>query len=127
LAITPHDILNLVQRLSIVIVALLVGAAAPARAWCEATCLATAHQESAKPHCPSHEPSPDGPSIAAADTADCPVIESARPVPTKPYLNHSIVTAASHLRTPAPSHLRTHAPSHIRASRFFERAVPLRI
>jgi len=116
-----------VQRLSIVIVALLVGAAAPARAWCEATCLATAHQESAKPHCPSHEPSSDGPSIAAADTADCPVIESARPVPTKLDLNHSILTAASHLRTPAPSHLRTLAPSHLRTSGFFERAVPLRI
>jgi hypothetical protein len=108
-------------------VALLVGAAAPARAWCEATCLVAAHHESAKPHCPSHDSSSDAPSIAAADIAACPVVESARPVPTKLDVNHSILTAASHLRAPAPSHLRSFAPSHIRTPRFFERAVPLRI
>src|SRR6188474_774425 len=72
-------ILNFVKRWSILFVALLVGAAAPARAWCEATCLATAHQESAKPHCPSHEPSSNSPTMAAAKGADCPALESARP------------------------------------------------
>jgi hypothetical protein len=115
-----------VKRWGILFVALLVGAAAPARAWCEATCLIATHHESAKPHCPSHDSSSD-PSIAAADIADCPVIESARPIPSKLDLNHAILTAASHLRTRPPSHLRTFAPSHIRAPRFFERAVPLRI
>jgi len=72
-----------VSRVSILVIALLVGAATPARAWCEATCLApAAHSDSAKPHCPAHDASSDGPSIAAADTADCPVIEAARPTTT---------------------------------------------
>jgi hypothetical protein len=122
------DILNIVKRLSILVIALLVGAAAPARAWCEATCLEpAAHSESAKPHCPSHDSPSRGPSLSAAGIADCPSIESARPVTTKLDLNHSILTVALHLRTAALSHLRTSAPSHVRASGFFERAVPLRI
>jgi hypothetical protein len=124
----PDAILNSVRRLSILVVALLVGAAAPARAWCEATCLApAAHSESAKPHCPAHESSSKGPSLSAAGIADCASIESARPAPAKLELNHSILTAALHLRTAALLHLRTSAPSHVRSSSFFERAVPLRI
>jgi hypothetical protein len=100
-----------VQRLSILIVALLIGAAAPARAWCEATCLVPAGQtESAKPHCPSHESTPSGPSLSAAGTADCPSIESARPVLAKLNFAAVVTNVAPHAR--APKHPGTSAPLH---------------
>jgi len=114
----PAGILNIVKRLSILVIALLIGAAAPARAWCEATCLEpAAHSESARPHCPSHE-SPLGPSLSAAGIADCPSIESARPALAKLEFAAAIADIAPHalaplrLRTPAPRHSRTTARSH---------------
>jgi len=72
---------ELVRRLGIIVLALVIGAAAPARALCEAACLAT-HLASATPHCPLHDSSSDGPSIAAADISGCPAIEAARPTTT---------------------------------------------
>lgn len=108
------------KRLSILIVALVIGAAAPARAWCEATCLVpAAHSDSAKPHCPSHEPTPAGPSLSAAGIAECPAIESARPVQAK--LNFAVAVtdiarhalAPLHPTPPAPLHLCTGAPLHL--------------
>jgi len=109
-----------VKRLSILVIALLVGAAAPARAWCEAACLgAAAHSESAKRHCPSHESTPNGPSLTAAALADCPTIESARPVVAKLNLAAAVTDVASHARAPlhpctsAPLHLRTVTPLHL--------------
>jgi len=99
-----------VKRLSILIVALVIGAAAPARAWCEATCLVpAAHSESAKPHCPSHE-STNGPSVSAADLADCPTIESARPILAKLNFAVAVTDLAPHAR--APRHPSTLAPLH---------------
>jgi hypothetical protein len=97
-----------VNRLPILVIALLVGAAAPARAWCEATCLEPAVSESAKPHCPSHEPTPAGPSLSAAGIAECPSIESARPVLTKLNFAVAVTDLAPHAR--APRHHRTSAP-----------------
>jgi hypothetical protein len=113
-----------VTRVFVVFVALLIGAAAPARAWCEATCLAPAH-DAAKPHCPAHD-STTGSALSASDNGDCPVVESARPIPAKVDLQASAIETFKHLSTPAPSHLRTIAPSHFRtlASR---RLTPLRI
>ena len=107
-------ILNFVKRLSILVIALLVGAAAPARAWCEAACLAGAHPQSAKPHCPSHEQVPNGPSLSANDIAACPSIESARPVLAK--LPFADAISSERRGTLAPSHLRTLAPPHLRAA-----------
>jgi len=97
------------KRLPILIIALLVGAAAPARAWCEATCLGPVASESARPHCPSHEPAPNGSSLSAAD-ADCPSIESARPVLAKLNFAVAVTDLAPHAR--APRHPRTSAPLH---------------
>lgn len=69
-----------VHRFAIVLLALLIGAAAPARAWCEAACTAPAHSgTSTRSHCPVHESTSPGASISAADVGDCPVIEAARP------------------------------------------------
>jgi len=106
--------------LSILVIALLVGAAAPARAWCEATCLGPAtHSESAKPHCPSHESTPNGSSLSAADLADCPAIESARPVLAKLSFAAAVTDIARHARAPkhpstiAPVHPCTSAPLHL--------------
>jgi hypothetical protein len=115
-----------VKRLPILVIALLVGAAAPARAWCEATCLAPPASQSAKPHCPSHEPSPDGAAISAADGADCPVIESARPIQAKldfalaPIAVSTLIVAPQLPSTNAPGHSGTQAPRQ-------PRSIPLRL
>jgi hypothetical protein len=115
-----------VQRLSILIVALLIGAAAPARAWCEATCLAPSPSESATPHCPSHEQPTDGPSLSAAADADCPAIDSARRIQVKvdfslaPVPVSANALAPPHTGTIALRHPGTQAPRH-------PRSLPLRI
>jgi hypothetical protein len=114
-----------VKRWLILACALLVGALAPARAWCEATCLAPAEQ--AQPHCPSHEPA-DGPrSISAVVVDDCPVLESARPTaPARLEIATSVVD--SHV--PAPPTRTSIPPSFARphsARTVFERSTPLRI
>jgi hypothetical protein len=116
-----------VKRLSILVIALLIGAAAPARAWCEATCLEpAAHSESAKPHCPSHESPYGGPSLSAAGIADCPSIESARPVPAKLDFAVAAIDIAPHAR--APRHLLTHPPQHVRTTaRLHLTDTPLRL
>jgi hypothetical protein len=107
----PHDILNTVKQPLVLVIALLVGAAAPVRAWCEATCLGpAAHADSAKPHCPSHESSSNGSSLSADGIADCPTIESARPVLAKLNLAAAAADIAPHAR--APQHPRTIAPLH---------------
>jgi len=114
-----------VKRWSILFVALLVGAAAPARAWCEATCLATAHQESAKPHCPSHEPSSNSPTMAAAKGADCPALESARPTQAKLDFAPAPVVETTRVASRQAS---TSAPRHHRHPRHSRHLVtPLRI
>jgi len=117
-----------VKRLSILIVALTIGAAAPARAWCEATCLEqAAHPGSAKPHCPLHESTPSGPSLSAADSVDCPSIESARPTQAK--LDSALAPIGVTARTLAAMHPGTQAPSHPRHFRQLRHlsSIPLRI
>ena len=109
-----------VKRLAILFVAVLLGAAAPARAWCEATCLApvAVDGDAAPPHCPAHEPPSDTSSIAAADSPECPVVESARPVVAKLNLKAPSPTVVSHpaqIRPAASADLCTLAPSHLRA------------
>jgi hypothetical protein len=109
-----------VQRLAIVLVALLVGGTAPARAWCEATCLAPA-ESSTSSHCPSHDSSSTGTSISAAAIDDCPLVTSARPAPQRLELQAcdaaTVIVGApfspSHSRTFALRHPRTLAPSHL--------------
>ena len=117
-----------VKRLAILFVAVLVGSTAPARAWCEATCLAPV--ASTTPHCPAHEPSSDTPAIASADSVDCPVVESARPVAAKLELRAPVLSVAAHLahlRTPAPSHPRTFTPPDLRSFAPSHLFAPLRI
>jgi len=122
-----RGILNFVKRLSILIVALIIGAAAPARAWCEATCLEpVTHSESTRPHCPSHESPSGGTSLSAAGITDCPSIESARPVPAKLDFAVAAIDIAPHAR--APRQLRTHAPRHVRTTARLHLAdTPLRL
>jgi hypothetical protein len=115
-----------VKRVSILIVTILIGAAGPARAWCEATCLAPSHQSDAGPHCPSHEETPDRAAMSATSIVDCPAVEAARPIQAKvdfalaPIAAGAGTVVPSHLRTVAPPHLRTHARTHLRH-------IPLRI
>jgi hypothetical protein len=120
------------MRVAILFVALMLGAAAPARAWCEATCLSPTNTrgDSAKPHCPVHEPSSDAPSMAAANSPDCPVVESARPVIAKIELKvpaHAIASHPARVRTSALSNARTRAPLHVRTLASSSLFAPLRI
>ncbi len=106
------------KRWAILVVALLVGAAAPARAWCEATCLAAPPADSARPHCPPHQPSPDTPALSATSTLDCPALESARPVQVKQDVVFTAIavttrTASEHVSNLAPLHASTPAPLHL--------------
>ena len=116
---------ELVQRLPILVVALLIGAAAPVRAWCEAACLAPAHQPAS--HCPSHEASSsDAAAMAATSTADCPVIDAARPVQAR--LDFAAAPVAFAVRTPAPTHPSPPAPTHPRtAAPSHPGKIPLRV
>jgi hypothetical protein len=113
-----------VTRLAILIVALLIGAAAPVRAWCEASCLAPA-ADAAKPHCPTHEPASDAPAMSAHETVDCPIIESARPATGKIALISATPAAPWN---PAPQLADTATPRHSgpQAPRHLTR-IPLRI
>ena len=105
-------------------VVLLIGAAAPLRAWCEATCLAPAAASDA--HC-GHEPATDRTAISAALGDACPVLESARPIVSARLEVTTIVVAAV---APLPQ-ARVHAPpSSIRphnSATVFERDTPLRL
>ena len=110
-------------RLAIVLTALLIGAAAPARAWCEASCLApTATNE----HCPTHEPASNKTSVAATAIDDCPVIEPTPPVKSRSELQFAGTFAPSHPRTFAPRHSGITAPQHLPAAAA-KRLTPLRI
>ena len=105
--------------------AVMVGALAPARAWCEAMCLApTANTQS---HCPSREPA-DGTATLTASTIDqCPVLDSARPnAPARFDLQAALDRAY------IPSLIvRTHVTPSLdcshHAATVFERCTPLRI
>ena len=111
------------QRLIALLAVAVLGAAAPARAWCEATCLAPTETQ---PHCPTHEPSGDSATISASSIDDCPILESARPT-LQARLDLQAVstgTVCAGLDTAASraSSVRPHS-----ATTVFERCTPLRI
>ena len=104
---------------------LLVGAAAPARAWCEATCLAPNAQGEA--HGPAHDPADATTSISGTSLDECPVLESARPTaPARLDVHAPLVEGyvpATVSRTYATaSSARPHSVTTV-----FERCTPLRI
>ena len=115
------------SRLIAIVSLVLLAAAAPARAWCEASCLApAAHSETAKPHCPTHESS-DESAWSASPANDCPAVDAARPTLTA-RIDAPAVAAATFAPTPDLS--ASHVPSFVRphgVSSVFERCTPLRI
>jgi hypothetical protein len=112
-------------RLIVLLAAIVIGAAAPARAWCEASCLAP--KPDVRSHCPSHQPASDATTISAIAIDECPALDSARPA-TPARLDAAAVVIAVHTptKTTAAIHLPTSALPH-HASTVFERATPLRI
>ena len=121
------------KRALVLLSIVVIGFAAPARSWCEATCTqpAAAHTsiETAKAHCPAHSQG-SGTSVAASDRDQCKAIDAARPLtPARLSMPDSLTSATvllTDLRTLAPSHLRTFAPSHLRTLAP-SHPVPLRI
>jgi hypothetical protein len=116
-----------VGRIAVVLVALLLGAAAPARAWCEASCLApVADPSGSQSHCPTSDPTPAGTSISASAMDECPVVESARPAAAREDLRAANAAALLPLIafTASVSHLISipHRPTGV-----FHRHTPLRI
>jgi hypothetical protein len=115
----------MLRRLLIVLAIAVVGAAAPARAWCEAACLAPTPEST--PHCPTHEQPGDATTISATSIDDCPILEAARPTLQARLDLHAVISS-----TYAPA-LNTHTaltPSCVRprsATSVFERCTPLRI
>jgi hypothetical protein len=101
----------------------MIGAAAPARAWCEAACLVPAEIQS---HCQTHGPVDGTTSLSASLVDDCPVAESARPAPARLDVQVSL----SAIDLPAPV-ARTWRPASLErlpsATTVFERCTPLRI
>jgi hypothetical protein len=112
------------HRLIALLSVAVIGAAAPARAWCEAACLAPTESSQ---HCPTHEPPGNAATIAANSIDDCPILESARPT-LQARLDLHTVAAGTYAPVPAtrtqvtPSSVRPHG-----ASTVFERCTPLRI
>jgi hypothetical protein len=115
----------MLRRLVIMLAIAVVAAAAPARAWCEAACLAPTAEST--PHCPTHQPAGDTATFSASSIDDCPILEAARP-PLHARLDlHAVVGStqapALNARTPVtPSLVRPHSASSV-----FERCTPLRI
>lgn len=68
---------EMVTRWFMLALAVMIGAAAPARAWCEAACLAPTAD--ARSHCPTREPVDGTATISASIIDECPVLDSARP------------------------------------------------
>ncbi|HEX6164225.1 MAG TPA: hypothetical protein VFZ31_12715 [Vicinamibacterales bacterium] len=104
------------KRAQILVIALLLGAAAPARAWCEASCLLPS-ADAATPHCATQESEDDRRAMSASAIDDCPVVESARPSTAKiEFVRAPNSTlwhrAPAHLGTLAPWHPGTQAPVH---------------
>jgi hypothetical protein len=113
------------QRIILVLSMIVIGAAAPARAWCEASCLAPKHDSPS--HCPSHDPGGGTTAISASGIDECPALNSARPVaPARLDASAAVVAVdAPELRTSAihsPALTRPHSPTTV-----FERSTPLRI
>jgi hypothetical protein len=114
-----------VKRWLVLACAVVLGAAAPARAWCEATCVAP--PAAGESHCPSHDPADATTTISATVVDECPVLESARPaVPARIDADAALASAY----TPAVS-ARQYAPASFAARHgaagVFRRSIPLRI
>lgn len=113
------------RRIILVLSVIVLGGAAPARAWCEASCLAPTHDSSS--HCPSHDPADNAAAISADDAGECPALESARTAaPARVDAN----TLVSVIDLPARTPSAIHAPVVVRpygATTIFERSTPLRI
>ena len=112
-------------RWIVVTCAVMLGAAAPARAWCEATCLAPAADTQS--HCPTHEPADGTATISASIIDECPVLESARPnaparLGLQAALDRAYVPSLIVRTHVTPVFDRSHNPATV-----FERCTPLRI
>ncbi|MFM8533914.1 MAG: hypothetical protein ACKOEC_10090 [Acidimicrobiia bacterium] len=95
------------RRATLILIAVVLAAAAPLRAWCEAGCLAPVHAEGAATpsHCQLAEPDTSTTSLAGVFVTDCPTAESARPITWLELAIAPAVTPA-HPSTPEPRHLR---------------------
>jgi hypothetical protein len=114
-----------VTRLGIVIAVIVIGTAAPARAWCEATCLAPA--STSESHCPTHDPADGTTAVAASSIDDCPVLASARlTAPARLDVQASAISA-SVPQPPARARVARPASLPRSATTVFERCTPLRI
>jgi hypothetical protein len=114
-----------VRQLIVVIAAAVMAAVAPARAWCEASCLSPSAGTQA--HCLSHEPADAAARLSGSTIDDCPALESARPT-TAARLDAkavAVVTPAPDLKARARLVLTPERPRN--ASTVFERSTPLRI
>lgn len=102
-----------------------VAAAAPARAWCEAACLASA--ATSTQHCQTDEPAGDTATISGSSIDDCPILEAARPpLHARPdFQAMAVVTYPPVLDT--GTHVTTSVVRPHSASSVFERGTPLRI
>lgn len=115
----------MMRRIILVLSIVVIGAAAPARAWCEASCVAPRTDDAS--HCPSHDPAGGTTAISTAGLDECPALEAAKPT-TLARLDASVLTVAFDTfasRTSAiasPMRVRPH-----RATTVFERSTPLRI
>ena len=113
------------RRIIFLLFVIAIGAAAPARAWCEASCLAPKHDGAA--HCPSHGPAGDATSISSTSTSECPALEMARPIAQARVDAGAVVVA---FQTPALKTSAIDSPRIVRphtATTVFERSTPLRI
>lgn len=113
------------RRIILVVSVIVLGGAAPARAWCEASCLAPTHDSSS--HCPSHDPADDAAAISADDAGECPALESARTAAPARLDANTLVSvidlpARKPSAMPAPPIVGPHSGSTV-----FERSIPLRI
>ena len=118
-------ILEGVRRYVLILSVAVIAAAAPLRAWCEATCLAPTESNSS--HCPTHEPAGDATTLSANDSAECPSLESART--SIPARLDAQTTAVAVAAAPLPTRtvfLATSLASPARTT-VFERCTPLRI
>jgi hypothetical protein len=115
----------MMHRVVALLAVMVIGTVAPARAWCEASCIAPKHDGSA--HCPSHEPAGGATSISATGVDECPALETARPI-AQARLDAGAVVIP--LQGPAPKQSALDSPRIVRphgATTVFERATPLRI
>ena len=112
-------------RLGILLAIIVMGAAAPTRAWCEATCFAPADARDS--HCPTDAPTDGTPSLSANIVDACPVLETARPTaPARLDVNAALIDSYVPDALGSPRLTSSFARPHS-ATTVFERCTPLRI